>query len=395
MATTRSERSGPARWLAGDGGSLLGVAAPLWWRIPMWALLTALTALTRHDATDRIAVAVLMGGGALAFQLINHDARALRAFAIIAATVGSLGACLLAPSGAAEVLLFVAASRAGNAFEGRALRWFVVLDTVATALTIGYITRSFAGLLAGAGVPLLVQRSIEHRDLVRERDRATALLAEVQRGRESEAQAAALQERGRIAREMHDVLAHSLAGLSVQLQALRTVAAREGAGPALVEPLDRAATLAREGLAEARAAVSTLRDPVGLGLDELPALVDRHPGATHLAVEGSPGTVDPATGHAVYRAVQESLTNAARYAPGSPVEVVLAWSPGTLTATVRDSGPAPDRQAVAGQGTGLGIAGMDERITQVAGTLHVGPSGDGGWQVAMTVPVRAASEVPG
>jgi signal transduction histidine kinase len=231
-------------------------------------------------------------------------------------------------------------------------------------------------------------RAGEQQALIAERDRAQALLAEVQAGREAEAEAAALQERGRIAREMHDVLAHTLAGLSLQLQAVRAVAAREGVPPEVLDPLDKAATLAQDGLAEARSAVGALRDPVGLGMDALPALVERHPGAATLEAVGRPSGLAPEAGHAVYRAVQEALTNAARYAPGSPVTVRLSWAPDGLTAQVADSGAAVGRNAPAAQGSGLGLAGMDERVRAVGGTVRAGPRDGGGWQVVVHVPAR-------
>lgn len=363
---------------------------PIWWRIPTWIVMTVFTVTQAHGVEPRIATGVFMGLSALALQFISFAGDRISRAAIVACILTATVACWFAHQGLAEILIVVATSRSPEYFHGVALRWFGVLDTILFAATIAVISHSLGGLLAGLAIPFLIQRSLDHQELIRERDRAQALLAEVQRGRESEAQAAALQERGRIAREMHDVLAHSLAGLSVQLQAIRAVAAREDAGPAVIEPLDRAATLAREGLAEARAAVSTLRDPVGLGLDALPALIERHPGVARLASEGEPVEVSGEAGHAVYRAVQESLTNAARYAPGSPVTVSLCWTPDELQVSVADDGPAPGRTSVGGQGTGLGLAGMSERITQVSGTLTSGPGPDGrGWAVDLRVPVGA------
>lgn len=359
---------------------------PLWWRIPVWAAITVACVLAAHGVGLRVATGVLMGTAAVALRFTRHaDVRVRRATVLITTATG-LAACFTAPAGIAEIPVVVAAARAPLAAGGPVLRWFVVLDTIAFGATVGLISRSIPGVLAGTAIPVLVQRAVEHRDLVRERDRAQALLTEVQAGRDAETQAAALRERGRIARELHDVLAHSLAGLSVQLQALRAVAARERVGAAVLDPLDQAATLAREGLAEARAAVGALRDPVGLGLDELPALIGRHPGEAALAAEGPAGAVSPDSGHAIYRAVQESLTNAARYAPGSPVTVTLRWSADALAVTVADSGPAPGRDAVAGQGTGLGLAGMTERVHQVGGTLRAGPRAGAGWQVDVSVP---------
>ena len=364
-------------------------APQLWWRAPVWGGLVVLTVLSTHSVLSRALSGVAMGCAVLALPFTEAPSMALRRATVALAVIGGLVACLAAHDGLAELPVLVGAARYPGVVGDRVLRWLTAATGVAFGLAIAYISRSWAGLLAGIGIPLLVQRSVEHRDLIRERDRAQALLAEVQAGRDAEAQAAALRERGRIAREMHDVLAHSLAGLSVQLQAVRAVAAREGVGAAVLEPLDRAAGLARDGIAEARAAVSALRDPVGLGLAELPALVERHPGEASLSVAGEPGRVEPEVGHAVYRTVQEALTNAARYAPGSPVRVRLGWVAGGLEVEITDDGPAADRAAVAEPGTGLGLAGMDERLRQVGGTLRAGPRAGGGWRVAAHVPLRA------
>jgi signal transduction histidine kinase len=95
--------------------------------------------------------------------------------------------------------------------------------------------------------------------------------------------------------------------------------------------------------------------------------------------------VSAEAGHAVYRAVQESLTNAARYAPGADVSVELTWTETSLTTRIRDTGLPQGRSAVSGQGTGLGLAGMDERVRATGGSVEAGPSG-GGWLVEVTVP---------
>jgi signal transduction histidine kinase len=363
---------------------------PLWWRYPVWIALTAVSVVQTHGTTSRIVGGTLMVAAIVALQFVQHGAQSLRWTWVVSATALALGACFAMPQGLAEVIVGVVATRAPEAMEGPALLAFTVADTIAFGVTTGIIFDSVPAVLIGTTVPFLVQRSIEHRDLLRERDRARALLAETQRGREAETQAAALQERGRIAREMHDVLAHSLAGLSVQLQAVRAVAAREKTGPAVLEPLDKAAALAREGLTEARAVVGALRDPVGLGVGDLPALVERHPGDATLVAHGTPGAVDAAAGHAVYRAVQESMTNAARYAPGSPVVVELGWQPARLTVHVRDSGPAPGRSPVGGQGSGLGLAGMAERVHAEGGSMQAGPRAEGGWAITVEVPTSDA-----
>ncbi|MBC3843565.1 hypothetical protein GXW82_35260 [Streptacidiphilus sp. 4-A2] len=123
----------------------------------------------------------------------------------------------------------------------------VALLAVGFGVAVMLILNSVAGLLSAVGVWLLADRSIEHAALQAERDRAVALLAEVEASRASRQEAAALEERRRIAHELHDVLAHSLAGLSMQLQAIRAIARRDGVPATLTGPLDRAAELARDG----------------------------------------------------------------------------------------------------------------------------------------------------
>jgi signal transduction histidine kinase len=121
-------------------------------------------------------------------------------------------------------------------------------------------------------------------------------------------------------------------------------------------------------------------------LAEIPALVARQPGSVALETVGAPVPIAAEPGHAVYRAVQEALTNAARYAPGADVVVTITFATDRLCVTVEDSGPPPGRAALASQGTGLGLAGMDERIRGVGGSLTAGPRPVGGWSVRVEVP---------
>ncbi len=362
----------------------------LFWRIPGWAAITLATAFSVQGTQERVWAGVLMAVAGVAAQFTDDVHAVTRtSTAIVIATVAGLAAVLIAPRGLGEVPAFVVAGRIPFSIHTRTGRVFVATTTVVVAAVIGYVSHSLVGCLAGLGIPLLAQRAAERRELIASRDEAQALLLEVQAGRDAEAQAATLQERGRIARELHDVLAHSLAGLSVQLQATRAVAAREGVGPAVLEPLDHAAALARDGLGEARAVVGALRDPHGLGIADLRALVDRHPGAATLRVSGEPVEVPPAAGHAAYRAVQEALTNAARYAPGSPVAVTVDHAADGVTVCITDDGPPPGREPVPGQGTGLGLAGMSERLAGVGGSVTAGPRPSAGWQVRVHVPAQA------
>lgn len=363
---------------------------PLWWRLIAWSAITIATAQASDRHWQQIASGALMIVASAGLIMREPTTQRARAAVVLIVTCCGLAAILIAPSGYAEIPVVFVAGRIPAAFGPAGQRIVTALSTVAFAIIVAVVSGSLVGLLAGAGIPLLVQRAIERRELIAERDRAQALLAEVQAGREAETQTAALRERGRIARDMHDVLAHSLAGLSLQLQAVRALAAREDVGAVLLDPLDKAAALARDGLTEAREVVGALRDPVGLGLDALPTLVDRHPGNLRLSTHGVPIPVSAEAGHAVYRAVQEALTNAARYAPGAEVEVNLTWLPEGARVRIDDTGLPPGRSAVSGQGTGLGLAGMDDRIRQAGGTLHAGPRDEGGWRVEIAVPRQSS-----
>lgn len=360
---------------------------PPWWRAVAWTLLVVAAVWAAHGLAAKVAAGVLMAVAALGTQRSRREDAAYRPAATLMAIAAGLAVILLAPNALGEVPVLVAVTAIPDVFPARVTTGLLIMVTVLFGLAVWWITDSFAGLLAGLAVPFLAQRAVQRRELVRERDRAQALLAELEISRDAEAQAAALRERGRIARDMHDVLAHSLAGLSLQLQAARAVAAKEAVTANVLGPLDRAADLARDGLAEARAAVGTLRDPVGLSVNDLGALVDRHPGDARLQVTGVPASVSPEAGHAAYRAVQEALTNAARYAPGSQVTVSLCWMAMSLVVRIEDTGPGPGHEVVRGQGSGLGLAGMHERLAAVGGTLQAGPRPGGGWSVELQVPV--------
>ncbi len=357
------------------------------WRVPAWLLVIVATVLSVHATDQRIWAGATTTIAAIATQFTDDVHAVGKTLAgIIVATLAGMTSTLFAHAGLGIVAPFVVIGKLPlpmNRGVGRAL---VIADTILVAAVVGFASRSLAGALAGLGIPLLAQRAVERRELIASRDEAQALLVEVQAGRDAEAQAAALQERGRIARDLHDVLAHSLAGLSVQLQATRAVAAREGVTPAVLEPLDRAADLAREGLGEARAVVGALRDPTGLGVAEIASLVERHPGAARLTTQGAPVPIGRAAGHAAYRAVQEALTNAARYAPGAEVTVTLEYTATALVICVDDTGLPAGREPVASQGSGLGLAGMSERLAAAGGTVTAGPRPSGGWQVRVEVP---------
>ena len=222
------------------------------------------------------------------------------------------------------------------------------------------------------------------------------MLGETRRAREAETQAAALAERARIARDIHDVLAHSLAAVSVNLQAAEGLLAADtlpADNPELtkaVECIDRAGTLTREGLAAARRAVLALRDDAAPLPDQLSSLAAQYRAVGDLAVDftvtGEPRPLSEAASLVAYRTAQEGLTNARKHAPGQPVALSLGFEAAQLTVTVANPLP-PVGQAgpLATAGAGAGLTGLRERAALAGGTLEAGPA-EGTWRVCLRIP---------
>jgi signal transduction histidine kinase len=214
---------------------------------------------------------------------------------------------------------------------------------------------------------------------------AERLLAELREREDARARATALAERQRLAREMHDVLAHSLSGLMLQLEGARMLAADDPTDPRLPAVVDRAHHLCRSGLEEARRAIGTLRDDDLPGPERLGALVDGfvrdHGIPCSLTVTGVPRELGTQQRLAVYRVAQEALTNVVRHARAQRVEVTLAHDVGVTRLTVRDIGDAPPEPGTGG----YGLTGMRERAELLGGTLAAGATGDG-FRVVLELP---------
>jgi signal transduction histidine kinase len=356
-----------------------------------------------HGLALKVAVGALMLAAELGLILIRRGpAQRAGLLATVAVVAAGITVTVLVPNGLGEVPVLAGATVLPRFLaDGWPRGVGIAVISVAFGVSVMVISGSPVGLLAGAGAWALADRSVEQAAYRAERDRALALLAEVQASREAQREAAAAEERNRIAHEMHDVLAHSLAGLSMQLQAIRAVAAAEGAPPSITGPVDRAAELARAGVQEARAAVGVLREPRQHGPDDLEALVSGFPGNVSLEVSGRARAVAPAAGHAVYRAVQEAMTNSARYATGSAVEVTVTWGPAQLCVRVRDNGLPAGHEPSGVKGGGTGISSMAGRIETAGGRLTAGPlagslaggslGGGPGWLVELSVPVISSS----
>ena len=210
-----------------------------------------------------------------------------------------------------------------------------------------------------------------------EREWAEALLAELERTRAGELERAALAERSRIAREIHDVLAHTLSSLALQLEGTRLLLEQRPGDPAAVIAVERAHRLASEGLAEARRAVGALRGDHLPGPDGLQRLVDEFGQATgtpsHFEVSGQPTTLGAEAQLALYRTAQEALTNVRKHAhEASSVAVRLSYADDGAELLVEDASPSSVANGET-NGSGYGLVGMRERAELVGGTLEAGP----------------------
>jgi signal transduction histidine kinase len=256
---------------------------------------------------------------------------------------------------------------------------------VTCAIAVGISGRPTMAILAAAAATLagLMLGSGRRQSIVR-----AAQLAQVstehERAELEQARADVLAERNRLAREVHDVLAHTLGALSVQLEALGAQAEAGGDVPDyLRQGLERTRALAVDGLDEARSAVRALRDDAETLPTQIRRLCDLH-GAS-LSVQGSPRRLSPEATHALYRAAQESLTNAAKHAPDAPVTIELAFEPDGVTLQVANGPGAMSVTELAGTGGGFGLDGIRERIRLLGGDVGAGPSGEG-WTVTASVP---------
>jgi signal transduction histidine kinase len=224
-------------------------------------------------------------------------------------------------------------------------------------------------------------------------EQSAALLAKADQLREEQAKVAALDERARIAREIHDVLAHSLGALGLHIQAAQAVLTRQHDEVQAVELLGQARRLAADGLNETRRAVHALRGdtrPLPDGLAELS--VDhqcRHGARVTFEVSGEPRPLPPDAALALTRTAQEALVNAAKHAPHQPVGIRLDYAGGHTSLAVTNhlgedalGDHGPELATVNG---GYGLAGLRERLLLVKGTLSAGQNGSD-WVVMAKVP---------
>jgi signal transduction histidine kinase len=318
--------------------------------------------LVGHTARVQVAGWVALAVAAAGWLCWPYARRAQNTQATVAAltALGGAGAVLALWSGPAIAFLVVVAIASANSFDlpqaaalsavGPAvLAALVLADNRSAGLALGGAAAALAGLVGG----IARRQSQEHQ--VRDTQLA-------------------------VAREVHDVLAHTLAAVAVQLEAADAVLA-DGGDPAKLRALvQRSRSLVGEGIEETRAAVRALRDePVEL-VGSIQALVEDEP--VELQVMGQPRPLPPKAALALYRAAQEALTNARKHAPGAPLTMTLEFRSDDVVLRV-DNGAATSAPTTVQ--SGFGLQGMRERLELAGGALDVGETTTG-WRVEARVP---------
>ncbi|HEY7947704.1 MAG TPA: histidine kinase [Acidimicrobiales bacterium] len=359
-----------------------GLAALLW---------GTATQVEAHVRGEHVAVPVLMAGAAASWlgwmasrRFEAPDRTTWGLLALLAATGGALAGFAPVATG----FVAVAALGAGIAFEAVPAS---AVGTIGLAVLVPVVAvvgpSGPAGVIAEGALAVVagLMAGASRRQYQGRTRQAEALLAERMRADAERDRAAALAERNRMGREIHDVLAHSLGALSVQLDAADALL-ETGDDPAKARQLvQQARGLAVQGLDETRQAVHALRDePVALA-EQLASLAARD--GAELTVTGAPRPLHADAGLALYRAAQEALTNARKHAPGAPVSIRLDFDP-TSTVLMVTNGSCPggaDTSDIKDTGGGFGLQGMRERIELLGGAVVAAPSGPG-FSVQVAVP---------
>jgi signal transduction histidine kinase len=368
------------------------------------------------DRAIQIACFAVVGLALLAWlaadELPRYRTRGLPiALAVMAAASGVAG---VTAGGGQSLVAFAAVATVG---AGADIELLPALGVAAAGIIpiwiFGLITGSTIGTLLG--YPLLIGACLSlgrNRRAYRvQAEQAAALLEQYERLRAEQRRADVLDERTRIAREIHDVLAHSLGALGIQIQAAKAVLTDHRDIDRAVEVLSTAQRMAADGLTETRRAVHALRvDSLPLG-DELAAVVETHRQRYQVPVafetSGAARPLPPDASLALLRTVQEALVNAAKHAPGEPIAVRLDYGqvdvrlgvvnhlnraqaavPGTGGA--RDTNGARDPNSAPGPSSagGYGLTGMRERLRLLNGTLLAGPR-DAEWAVTAELPLAS------
>jgi signal transduction histidine kinase len=350
-------------------------------------------------------------GQALCFLVLTGSV-ALRRRAVIAATTLA-GAALVVQEllGTAPVvsgflaMLIVLYSAGAHAPRRTSL---AALAVMLVALSVHPLTHEesrtaddlIGNLVIVWGVWALGRAVRHHRG--RERELATAQ-AELRSRHDADQRAALAAERARIARDLHDVVAHGVSVMVLQAGAARSVLDTDPERAR--DPLLAIESSGRQALEDLQRMLGVLRDPATdngreppAGLADLPRLMERmqHAGLdVRLQVHGQPGRLPEHIEHCAYRVVQEALTNVIKHAAGATTHVRVSVGTDGVRVDVEDTGGTVERPAARLPDSGHGLIGLHERVGLYGGTLTAGPTSGGGWLLAAELPVRSAALVDG
>jgi signal transduction histidine kinase len=350
----------------------------------------ALTAATSASLQSILVLSALCLFTTLPLAFLRPAAAALAVTAASAASLALFQLLTVAGAVAVLIVLYRLGHRGSQPLAVALSAPFLVLAFTSPA---GSETAVLAVLLA-ALVPAAALAGIARRARTEasEHSAATAAIAG------SLTEHLARGERARIARELHDVVAHHISMVAVQAETARlTTAGMPAAG---AQRLLAIGDTARAALTEMRRLLGVLRDDAGAdpairqpqpGLGQLNELIDLARDAsaagTRLILCGAPAALGPGVELAAYRIIQEALTNARRHAPGAAVDVELHYAGPVLRLRIRDNGPGPSPAAALASGHGL--AGMRERAAAVGGDLRTGRAAGGGFLVEARLPAAA------
>ncbi|MEU8782193.1 histidine kinase [Streptomyces sp. NPDC048637] len=310
---------------------------------------------------------------------------------VLAAVCTVAGAVLLGSFFPLLVVLFHRAARGRFVFEGLCVVVAMIGSSLAHPGNSLWMTRKYGPLMVLLlAVVIGLWTGNRRRHVASLAEQVNRLRVE----RELRAEQARLEERTRIAAEMHDVLAHRLTVIALHTGALKRRVAD------LPEPVADRIGLLRTASTEA---LGDLRDVLGVlrghdtgetaasrvpGLPELSTVIDEARAAgqqVEALIEGDPGSLPASHRLAIHRLAQEALTNARKHATGATTQLEVRYGPPQSMVVVRNASGASSEAAA--EGSGFGLVGLAERVAALHGRLEFGPTGAGGWRVAATIPL--------
>jgi signal transduction histidine kinase len=385
LSAARAQQEAAVRWLR--------PLPPLVMLVVVWAALNSRPGPgpVGRDLAVSIALGVFVLGG-LGVLVTARCPSVVHIAFVVVLFAASAALMWLQPDGAGIAGIFVGISRLAPLLRGHRSVPLIVVALVSLGVVVatvghGSVTSALLNaimLSAFYAMMFLASRLGDANQL------AEQLLNELAQSRAVQARAAGLAERQHLSREMHDVLAHSLSGLILQLEGARMLVAEDPNDPRLPQAVHRAHHLGKTGLEEARRAIGTLRDDELPGPESLAALVaqfqrDRAV-SCRLTVSGEPRQLASEARLGLYRIAQEALTNITKHADPELVELRLAYEASTTSLTVEDFTAAHStRRPSTDDSGGYGLTGMRERAELLGGTLSTEPTG-GGFRVKLEVP---------